>query len=191
MSYLSINEAALNSVVEEVVEQAVENAVSGMSIESSVECQIDSAVSDIDFEEIAERWVESAVNDIDFEGMADRSLESYAESALEFSNFGSAIDRAVKTYVENRLDALVNERVATLFTNTLGKYVEFLSVCPEVESGFPVPREPFRLVGEPEAPRLVPRQVAGGPRPGRGRPDRGLDMRARGCLNYTIVITPL
>jgi uncharacterized protein YbgA (DUF1722 family)/uncharacterized protein YbbK (DUF523 family) len=40
-------------------------------------------------------------------------------------------------------------------SDTLGKYVEFIPVCPEVESGFPVPREPFRLVGDPEAPRLV------------------------------------
>lgn len=40
-------------------------------------------------------------------------------------------------------------------TNTLGKYVEWVSVCPEVEYGLPVPREPMRLVGDPQAPRLV------------------------------------
>jgi uncharacterized protein YbgA (DUF1722 family)/uncharacterized protein YbbK (DUF523 family) len=28
-------------------------------------------------------------------------------------------------------------------------------VCPEVEAGFPIPRETFRLVGDPERPRLV------------------------------------
>jgi uncharacterized protein YbbK (DUF523 family) len=39
--------------------------------------------------------------------------------------------------------------------DTLGQYVEFVPVCPEVECGFPVPREPLRLVGDPEAPRLV------------------------------------
>ncbi len=38
---------------------------------------------------------------------------------------------------------------------TLGRFVEFVPVCPEVESGFPVPREAFRLVGTPEAPRLM------------------------------------
>lgn len=39
--------------------------------------------------------------------------------------------------------------------NTLGKYVEWLPVCPEVEYGLPVPREAMRLVGEPASPRLV------------------------------------
>jgi uncharacterized protein YbgA (DUF1722 family)/uncharacterized protein YbbK (DUF523 family) len=44
--------------------------------------------------------------------------------------------------------------------NTLGQFVEYVPVCPEVESGFPVPREAFRLVGDPAAPRLVTRQSA-------------------------------
>jgi len=43
--------------------------------------------------------------------------------------------------------------------NTLGQFVDYVPVCPEVESGFPVPREAFRLVGDPEAPRLVTRQT--------------------------------
>lgn len=38
---------------------------------------------------------------------------------------------------------------------TLGQFVEFVPVCPEVECGFPVPREAFRLVGSPDAPRLM------------------------------------
>ncbi len=42
--------------------------------------------------------------------------------------------------------------------NTLGQYVDYVPVCPEVESGFPVPREAFRLVGVPAAPRLLTRQ---------------------------------
>lgn len=42
--------------------------------------------------------------------------------------------------------------------NTLGAYVEYVPVCPEVESGFPVPREAFRLVGDPRRPRLLTRQ---------------------------------
>jgi uncharacterized protein YbgA (DUF1722 family)/uncharacterized protein YbbK (DUF523 family) len=42
--------------------------------------------------------------------------------------------------------------------STLGQFVEYVAVCPEVESGFPVPREAFRLVGDAEAPRLVTRQ---------------------------------
>jgi uncharacterized protein YbgA (DUF1722 family)/uncharacterized protein YbbK (DUF523 family) len=40
-------------------------------------------------------------------------------------------------------------------TDTLGQYVEFVPVCPEVECGLGVPREAMRLVGDPEAPRLV------------------------------------
>ncbi len=38
---------------------------------------------------------------------------------------------------------------------TLGQFVEYVSVCPEVEAGFGVPRESFRLVGDPDSPRLV------------------------------------
>jgi uncharacterized protein YbgA (DUF1722 family)/uncharacterized protein YbbK (DUF523 family) len=39
--------------------------------------------------------------------------------------------------------------------NTLGEFVEWVAVCPEVEIGLPVPREAMRLVGDPEDPRLV------------------------------------
>jgi len=42
-----------------------------------------------------------------------------------------------------------------LLTDTLGKYVQYVPVCPEVECGLGVPREPMRLVGDPESPRLV------------------------------------
>jgi uncharacterized protein YbgA (DUF1722 family)/uncharacterized protein YbbK (DUF523 family) len=37
----------------------------------------------------------------------------------------------------------------------LGPYVTWISVCPEVESGLPVPREAMHLVGDPGSPRLV------------------------------------
>ncbi|MFH0998643.1 MAG: DUF523 and DUF1722 domain-containing protein [Pseudomonadota bacterium] len=40
-------------------------------------------------------------------------------------------------------------------TDTLGEYLDFVPVCPEVEAGFPIPRETFRLVGDPENPRLI------------------------------------
>jgi uncharacterized protein YbgA (DUF1722 family)/uncharacterized protein YbbK (DUF523 family) len=40
-------------------------------------------------------------------------------------------------------------------TQTLGQYVEYVPVCPEVECGFGTPREPFRLVGDARSPRLV------------------------------------
>ena len=38
---------------------------------------------------------------------------------------------------------------------TLGQYVEWVPVCPEVEMGLPVPRESMRLEGDPQDPRLV------------------------------------
>jgi uncharacterized protein YbgA (DUF1722 family)/uncharacterized protein YbbK (DUF523 family) len=39
--------------------------------------------------------------------------------------------------------------------DTLGKYVEYVPVCPEVECGFGIPRETLRLLGDPKKPRLV------------------------------------
>jgi uncharacterized protein YbbK (DUF523 family) len=38
---------------------------------------------------------------------------------------------------------------------TLGPFVEWVRVCPEVDCGLPVPREAMRLVGDPKYPRLV------------------------------------
>jgi uncharacterized protein YbgA (DUF1722 family)/uncharacterized protein YbbK (DUF523 family) len=43
----------------------------------------------------------------------------------------------------------------SFIVDTLGKYVEFVAVCPEVECGLPVPREAMRLVGSVESPRLM------------------------------------
>lgn len=42
-------------------------------------------------------------------------------------------------------------------TDTIGGFVRFVPVCPEVECGLTVPREAMRLVGDPDAPRLVTR----------------------------------
>jgi uncharacterized protein YbgA (DUF1722 family)/uncharacterized protein YbbK (DUF523 family) len=39
--------------------------------------------------------------------------------------------------------------------DTLGQYVAWVPVCPEVECGLPIPREAMHLVGDPEDPRLV------------------------------------
>ena len=47
---------------------------------------------------------------------------------------------------QHKLDRFVRD--------TLGQYVEFVPVCPEVECGLGVPREAMRLVGDPQAPRL-------------------------------------
>lgn len=37
----------------------------------------------------------------------------------------------------------------------LGRFVEYVPVCPEAEAGLGVPREAMRLVGDPACPRLV------------------------------------
>ena len=37
----------------------------------------------------------------------------------------------------------------------LGRYAEWVPVCPEVEVGLGTPREPMQLVGDLQAPRLV------------------------------------
>lgn len=39
--------------------------------------------------------------------------------------------------------------------DTLGQFVTFVPVCPEVECGLPVPRESMRLVGNADSPRLI------------------------------------
>lgn len=39
-------------------------------------------------------------------------------------------------------------------TDTFGKYVQWVSVCPEVEVGLGIPREPIRFVDEGRGPRL-------------------------------------
>ncbi|NLW49483.1 MAG: DUF523 domain-containing protein [Candidatus Brocadiaceae bacterium] len=39
--------------------------------------------------------------------------------------------------------------------DTFGRFVDWVPVCPEVESGLPVPRESMHLEGDPAAPRLV------------------------------------
>ena len=40
-------------------------------------------------------------------------------------------------------------------TDVLGKYFSFVPVCPEVEVGMGVPREPVHLAGDEKAPRMV------------------------------------
>lgn len=39
--------------------------------------------------------------------------------------------------------------------DTLGAFVDYVPVCPEVEAGFPTPREAFHLEGDLKRPRLV------------------------------------
>src|SRR6185503_10041943 len=43
----------------------------------------------------------------------------------------------------------------TFLTEVLGRYVEWVPVCPEVEAGLGTPREAMQLFGDPQGPRLV------------------------------------
>ncbi len=47
----------------------------------------------------------------------------------------------------HKLDRFIKE--------TLGQYVEYIAVCPEVECGLGIPRESMHLEGEPHSPRLI------------------------------------
>ncbi|MGZ3593683.1 MAG: DUF523 domain-containing protein [Syntrophales bacterium] len=40
-------------------------------------------------------------------------------------------------------------------TDVLGQYFGWIPVCPEVEYGLGIPREPMHLIGDPAKPRLV------------------------------------
>jgi uncharacterized protein YbbK (DUF523 family) len=57
-------------------------------------------------------------------------------------------------------------------TEVLGRYVEWVPVCPEVEAGLGTPREAMRLIGNPQQPRLVSHQERAGSHAGVGDDDR-------------------
>lgn len=46
-------------------------------------------------------------------------------------------------------------RLDLYLRDDLGRIVEWVPVCPEVEAGLGVPREPMQLYGGPTAPRLI------------------------------------
>lgn len=48
-----------------------------------------------------------------------------------------------------------NHKLDFYVTQTLGRYFEFVPVCPEMAIGLGVPRPPIRLVGDAQAPRAV------------------------------------
>ena len=51
-----------------------------------------------------------------------------------------------------------SQKLDRYLRDTLGDYVEWVPVCPEVETGMPIPREAVRLVGTVNEPRLIGRQ---------------------------------
>jgi uncharacterized protein YbgA (DUF1722 family)/uncharacterized protein YbbK (DUF523 family) len=48
-----------------------------------------------------------------------------------------------------------SHKLDRFLTDTLGQYVEYVAVCPEVECGLSIPRESMHLEGDPESPRLI------------------------------------
>lgn len=46
-------------------------------------------------------------------------------------------------------------KLSRLCSRSLNEHFDFIPVCPEVGIGMPVPREPIRLVGDPQSPRAV------------------------------------
>ncbi len=46
------------------------------------------------------------------------------------------------------------DRLDSLLVEELGRFVRWVPVCPEVEFGLPVPREPIQLTGDPRSPGL-------------------------------------
>ena len=40
-------------------------------------------------------------------------------------------------------------------TDTLGRFINWIPLCPEVEAGLPIPRKPMHLEGDLESPRIV------------------------------------
>jgi len=46
-------------------------------------------------------------------------------------------------------------KLDSFLKDSLGKYVEYVPVCPEVECGLGVPRKSMRLEGEPDSLRLI------------------------------------
>ena len=46
-------------------------------------------------------------------------------------------------------------KLSRLCSRSLTEHFDFIPVCPEVGIGMSIPREPIRLVGDPQAPRAV------------------------------------
>jgi len=69
------------------------------------------------------------------------------ERAIKLGISSCLLGEAVRWNGTHKLDRFL--------VDTLGKFVEYVPVCPEVECGFGTPREPFRLVGDLSSPRFV------------------------------------
>lgn len=89
------------------------------------------------------RMIESTVYINERAAMNDISPENRIKLGISTCLLG----REVRYDGTHKLDRFLRD--------TLGQYVEYVPVCPEVECGMTTPREPVRLVGDPEKPRLM------------------------------------
>jgi uncharacterized protein YbgA (DUF1722 family)/uncharacterized protein YbbK (DUF523 family) len=69
------------------------------------------------------------------------------EAKIRLGISACLLGKAVRYDGGHKLDRFITE--------TLGRYVEYFPVCPEVECGMPIPRESMHLEGDPESPRLL------------------------------------
>jgi hypothetical protein len=79
--------------------------------------------------------------------MSDLEQRRIPEPALRLGISSCLLGEKVRYDGGHKLDRYL--------TGTLGCFVEWVPVCPEVEMGLPTPRETLRLVGEEENPRLI------------------------------------
>ncbi len=80
---------------------------------------------------------------------AGKKQKPYSESKILLGISSCLLGENVRYDGGHKLDHYLRD--------TLGQFVEWAPVCPEVECGLPVPREAMRLVGDPASPRLVTR----------------------------------
>lgn len=76
-----------------------------------------------------------------------RTMENHSETRLIIGISSCLLGNEVRFDGGHKHDRYI--------TGTLGRYFDFVPVCPEVECGLPVPRESMRLIGDPQSPRLV------------------------------------
>ena len=74
-------------------------------------------------------------------------LKTHMEARIKLGVSKCLLGENVRYDGEHKLDRVIRD--------TLGQYVDFVPVCPEVECGMPVPREAMQLAGNPASPRLT------------------------------------
>jgi uncharacterized protein YbgA (DUF1722 family)/uncharacterized protein YbbK (DUF523 family) len=86
-----------------------------------------------------------------FPGGLTNGKEFKMEAKIRLGISACLLGKAVRYDGGHKLDRFITE--------TLGRYVNYVPVCPEVECGMPVPRESMHLEGDPESPRLITTQT--------------------------------